>query len=229
MTRIFFTLIFILGMSNSMADDKSFYGFKWLDDDETVYVIQNKEYPKSKRIGVDLSYVKSDNSAYQNTSGLIGAVTYYFNEDYSLDFTYKLYSNSNNRDLDSLLNDKDTKPLVRIIDSAMLVHFSWIPFYGKLNTLDKIIYMDWGVGGGFGKFTTKSNYKTFLDENVAFRLQPEENYGFNIRTFFKFYMTRQWNFGIEYHTTGVKAITSATLAEEVIFFNDILVTLGYMF
>jgi len=42
-------------------------------------------------------------------------------------------------------------------------------------------------------------------------------------------MTRQWNFGIEYHTTGFNAITSASLKEEVIFFNDILLTLGYMF
>jgi len=161
MTRIIFTMFLIVLSSNSFADDKSFYGFKWLDDDETVYVIQNKEYPKSGRVGIDLSYVKSENSAYQNSSGLVAALTYYFNEDYSLDFTYKAYSNSNNRDLDTLVNVRSTKPLFRIVDNSMMVHFSWIPFYGKLNTLDKIIYMDWGIGAGFGKFSTKSNYKTF--------------------------------------------------------------------
>ncbi|MBT7609383.1 MAG: hypothetical protein HN576_06490 [Bacteriovoracaceae bacterium] len=228
MARIFFTVIFLIFAMNSFANDKSFYGFKWLDDDETVYVIQNKEYPKAKRIGVDLSYVNSDSTAYQNTAGLVAAITYYFNEEYSLDVTYKIYSNSNNRDIESLLNQNSIKPLVRVIDSALLIHFNWIPFYGKLNMLNKILYMDWGIGIGAGQFTSKSNYKTFEDTS-PFLLQPEDNVGINIRSFFKFYMSRKWNFGFEYHSTGVQAITSSALNEEIIWFNDVMLTIGYMF
>jgi outer membrane beta-barrel protein len=229
MTRIFFTVYLLLFVSNAMGNDKSFYGFKWLDDDETVYVIQNKEYPKAKRFGFDLSYVKSDSTAYQNTSGAVGALTYYFSEDYALDVTYKIYSNSNNRDIESLLNQNSIKPLVRVIDTALLVHFNWIPFYGKLNMLNKILYMDWGIGFGVGQFATKSNYKTFENPAVQFLLQSEDNVGINIRSYFKFYMTRKWNFGVEYHSTGVQAITSSTLNEEIIWFNDVMLTLGYMF
>ena len=186
MTRIFFTTLLFLLTTNAIANDKSFYGFKWLDDDETVYVIQNKEYPKAKRIGVDLSYVNSDSTAYQNTSGLVAALTYYFSEDYSLDLTYKMYTNSNNRDIDSLLNQNSIKPLVRVVDTATLVHFNWIPFYGKLNMLNKILYMDWGIGIGFGQFTTQSNYKTFEDKDVAFSLEPEDNVGITLEHFSNF-------------------------------------------
>ena len=46
-----------IALSSVFADEKSLYDFKWLDEDEKVYVIQNKEYVKSGSFGIDLSLI----------------------------------------------------------------------------------------------------------------------------------------------------------------------------
>ena len=82
-------LTFILTLTSlaCFADEKSLYDFKWLDEGEKVYVIQNKEYVKARSIGLDLSIIDSNSSPYQDTSGFSLSLAYYFSETWSNQLT----------------------------------------------------------------------------------------------------------------------------------------------
>lgn len=214
-----------------LAGEKSLYEFKWLDEGEKVYVIQNKEHVKSGRLGMDLSFADSQGSPYQDTSAFALTVVYYFSEDWSLDFTYKQYSNSDSADLTNLLESYETeiKPLIRRIDAAKIVHINWIPFYGKINTFNKIFFFDFGVGLGFGQFDTAGNYKTFLEKNKSITLEEDVDTGVNLRTFFKFFLGDGLTFGFEYNLSAVQTILQQDGDKETFYYNDIVGSIGYMF
>lgn len=226
-----YLLLPMLIITSSMAAENSLYEFKWLDEGEKVYVIQNKEYVKSGNIGFDLSIIDSNSSPYQDTSGFAFSITYYLSENWSLDFTYKQYNNSDSADLENLLNmpDGQVKPLIRRIDAAKLIHINWIPFYGKINTFNKIFFFDWGVGLGFGQFDTAGNYKTFLQKNISITYEEESDTGFNFRSFFKFYIGKNTTMGFEYNLTGVQTILNQDESKEILYYNDITASIGYMF
>lgn len=222
-------LIFLFANSSS-ADDKSLYDFKWLDDGEKVYVIQNKEYAKTGRIGLDLSLVDSDSSPFQDTTGFVGVITYYFSENWSVDFTYKQYNNQDSGDLNNLLNQiaDGVVPIIRKINSATLVHVNWIPFYGKINTFNSIYFFDWGFGLGLGQFNTEGNWQTF-DDNVGLLFAEDQDTGFNIRSYAKFYTRKNVTFGIEYNLTGVNTVKDPQGESATLFFADIMGSIGYIF
>jgi hypothetical protein len=50
----------------------------------------------------------------------------------------------------------------------------WSPFYGKINTFNKIIYFDWAFGLGMGSFETESNATTVAISNVSDRYIKEK-------------------------------------------------------
>lgn len=216
---------------NLFAADKSLYDFKWLDEGETVYVVQNKEYIKAKSFSLDLSYLTSDSSPYQDTTGFSATITYYLTENFSLDYTYKSYNNEDNSDLDNLreATTPSVKPIIRKIDSAQLIHFNWIPFYGKINTFNRIFFFDWGLGLGVGSFETQGNYKTFSQSNIPLTYEKSTDSGFNIRSYFKFFTKAHMTFGFEYNLSGVNTIKDPDGKEELLWYTDILATVGYLF
>lgn len=213
-----------------IADDKSLYDFKWLDEGEKVYVIQNKEYIKSGRFGIDLSLVDSDSSPFQDTTGFTGSLTYYFSEAFSIDVTFKQYSNEDSGDLSNLLNQigDGVVPIIRKVNSATLVHLNWIPFYGKINTFNRIFFFDWGVGVGVGQFNTEGNWETF-DQNEGLVFSQDQDNGFNLRSFAKFYGGDHFTFGIEYNLTGIDTIKDPEGKSAYLFFADIMGSVGYIF
>lgn len=231
MKKTIYLTILICFSLTALAEDKSLYDFKWLDEGEEVYVIQNKEYVKSGRIGIDLSIVDSDSSPFQDTGGFVGSIAYYLAEKWSLDITYKQYSNSDSGDLNNLLNQigNGIKPIIRKIDTATLLHINWIPFYGKINTFNRIFFFDWGLGFGFGQFETQGNWQTFDVTNIGLTYEKDTDTGFNFRSFAKFYTRNNITMGFEYNLTGVDTIKDPNGKRAILYFADILGTVGYMF
>jgi hypothetical protein len=224
-------ILLSLFTTKSYSDDSSLYEFKWLDEGETVYVIQNKEHVKANSLGIDFSFIDSNSSPYQDSSGFLAAFTYYFSERWSMDFTFKQYNNADSDDLTNLLSadTNQVKPLVRRIDGAKIIHLNWIPFYGKINTFNKIFFFDWGLGAGFGQFNYSVNNETFLKKTIKFNLVEQTDTGFNFRSFLKFYTRSSMTMGFEYNLSGVNTIKSADGAKEILFYNDIMGTIGYIF
>ncbi len=48
------SFLVIFYTSFSLAGEKDLYDFQWLDPDKSVYVLQNKIYPKNKTFYVDI-------------------------------------------------------------------------------------------------------------------------------------------------------------------------------
>jgi outer membrane beta-barrel protein len=226
-------IIAIFGLIISVqtyASKEDLYKFNWLDEDEVVYVLQNKEFPKDGRVGMDLFLYDSASSTYQSTLGFGLAISYSFSESWGIDVTYKSYSNSNNTDLENLLGLGDgTKPLIRKVDSAQLFHINWTPFYGKVNAFNQIFYLDWGIGIGGGQYATQTNYKTFEDKNVPLTFFEEGVAGFNFKTFFRFYTSESFNFGLQYELAGFSAIIDSAGTEDFVMYNDLSFFMGYLF
>ncbi len=226
---LFLTAVFnILFVNVSYAAADNLYNFNWLDDGEVVYVIQNKEFPKAGRLGFDLHLIDGENVAYTDVGGFGAQLVYYFNEDWGIDLIYKKYSNDNNQDLNSLIGDLNTKPLVHRVESAILAHIDWIPFYGKINTFNRIFYFDWGFGVGAGKLDILTNHDTFNQKNIPLTFKPESVTGFDIRSFFRFYAHKNFNFGLEYDLTFFDTVVDAAGTKDRVVVNDILFTIGFM-
>lgn len=218
-----------LWIFQARGEEDSIYNFNWLDDDETVYVIQNKEYPTKGRFELNLSFIDSDHTPYQSSYALSGGVGYYFTEVFSVDVSYRNYINSNNNDFKSLTGTIGKKPLLRIVDSSTFVNFNYLPFYGKINTLNKIFYFYWGIGLGLGQFETRTNHPTFTDETKPVTYIGENLFGYSAKTYFKFFLAQNWNFGIELDIFAFKAIEDANGAEGLKIYNDIAFNFGYLF
>lgn len=225
------TLLLLVITGNLYANSDSIYEFKWLDEGEKVYVIQNKEHVKSGGLGVDFSIIDSDSSPYQDTTGFAFALTYYFSENWSVDATYKQYSNSDSADLTNLIsaNTSGIKPIIRKVNAAKLLHINWIPFYGKINTFNKIFFFDWGLGVGLGQFDTQGNYQTFKQTNIDITFIDEVDSGYSFRSFVKFYSRSGYTMGFEYNLVGIDTIKDPDGAKSIHYYTDIMATVGYIF
>ena len=104
-----------------------------------------------------------------------------------------------------------------------------LPFYGKINTLNKIFYFYWGIGAGVGNFQTRTNWETFDNKDVPVTYEKEEVFGFNTKTFVKFFLAENWNFGIEIDIYFFSAANDADGNKGMIVFNDTSLNFGYLF
>ena len=231
MKKLIYTGIVCLLSLNIFASDESLYDFKWLDEGEKVYVIQNKEFTKAGSLGINVSVVQSDSSAFQNTSGFVGTISYYPSENWSLDITYKQYENSDSDDLTNLLTQigGGIKPIIRKINTASLLHVNWIPFYGKLNTFNRVVFFDWGLGLGVGQFETEGNWKTFDQTNIGITYEAETDTGFNFKSFIQFYTQAGITLGLEYNLTGVDTIKDPNGVSQLLYYVDLMASVGYLF
>lgn len=221
--------ILLLNFIHCFAGEANLYNFDWIEKNEKVYIIQNKEFIKTKRVGLDLGFMQSDSSPFQSTRGVSAAIVYYFSEEYSIDLTYVQYLNSDNEDLDNLIDANNTKPLIRKINSAKLFHFNWIPFYGKINVFDKIFFLDAGLGFGFGKFSTQGNYKTFLIPNKKVEYVSEDDTGGSFKLFGKFHVSRRFNVTFDYGLKVVQTIKSPDQQKSLLYYNDLGLSFGVLF
>jgi outer membrane beta-barrel protein len=214
-----------------IAGEDSVYKFNWLDNDEEIFIIQNKEYIKSGRVSIDGVLINNESSPYQDTLGFAASLSYYFNEEWSIDYTYKSYSNTESKDYTNLVSayDSSVKPLVSKVESAQILHINWVPFYGKLNTFNKIIFFDWGVGLGAGTFQTASNWQTFDDPTVALTFESASDSGFNFKTFFRFHLTEHMSFGIQYDVSRIETIRNPAGTKDTLTFSELAFFLGYIF
>ena len=104
-----------------------------------------------------------------------------------------------------------------------------IIFYGKMNTFNSIYFFDFGVGLGAGQYKTRSNWETFQDTTLTTVYNKESNLGFNLKSFFKIYLSPHVNFGLEYDYSGVKGIVNVQKKEEIIYFTDLMLSVGFLF
>lgn len=190
---------------NTHAGEKSLYDFLWLDPDKKVYVLQNKLYKKEYTWYADIGYLSNFTSKFQDTRGLQFKTGYYFHEEWGIELFYNHYSNSNNDELSSIKHVNMVEPFMRRFNSTYGALLVWSPFYGKINTFNKIYYFDWSFGAGMGKINAESNLKTAAVSSVQSRFEKETYTAGILKTNVKFHVTENVHLGIEYMWTGYNA------------------------
>lgn len=196
----------VFGSINTYAGEEDLYDFLWLDPDKTVYVLQNKLYPKEKSLYLDLGYISNITSTFQETSGIQLKLGYFITEDWGIELSHMQYSNTTNSAKDSVQIVTGTVPFIRRPISSNAIYLIYSPFYGKINTFNKIFYFDWSFGIGTGSYVMESNLNT-SELKTEDRYDTENYTPLHLKTTFKFHINKRFNVGIEFINTNFEAAT----------------------
>lgn len=194
-------IMLMLMSKETKAGEESLYDFLWLDPDKSVYVLQNKLYKKEHSFYADLGYISNFTSKFQDTNGFALKAGYYIHEEWGLELFYHQYSNRNNDDFRNVRLINEAEPFIRRMNSTYGAAIIWSPFYGKINTFNKIFYFDWSFGAGLAKVNTDSNLKTVRLNNVENRYDKASYNGAILKTKVKFHLKENIHLGVEYMNT----------------------------
>lgn len=223
-------LALMLISKNTHAGEKSLYDFLWLDPDKKVYVLQNKLYKKENSFYFDLGYVANMTSKFQDTQGFSFKGGYYFHEEWGIEGFYQQYSNRNNDDFRNVQLINQAEPFVRRMNATYGAVLIWSPFYGKINTFNKIYYFDWSFGAGYSKIDASSNIKTVRQNNVANKYEKESYNGGVLKTKVKFHISENVHLGLEYMNTYYMAPGPKNPKSDKLRTNtDLIFSVGFSF
>lgn len=218
---------------NAIADEGDLYKFLWLDPDKKVYVLQNKLYKKSKTIYTQLGYLSALSGEYQDTSGINFRTGYYLNEEWAVEGFYNSYSNKNNDAYDNLQRINQSVPFIRRLNSSYGLMGVWSPFYGKINTFNKIIYFDWSFGLGLAKIDTESNKDTVSLPTQSSTFTSESYTGAIAKTGLRVHASKRWFIGIDLQRTMYKApgpvINNIPSSSKLRGTTDAILSVGFSF
>jgi len=157
--KLFITLSFF-GSTFLYAGQKDIYNFKWLDQSKKVYVLQDKIHENKGRVYLNVGYGSSELSKFNSTTNLHGNLGVYMGEEWALEGFFSNYTNKNNDAYEAInvqikeQTGRDVFPHVVKIKQMYGLNLMYSPFYGKINTFNKIFYLDWsfGIGGAMSKY-----------------------------------------------------------------------------
>jgi hypothetical protein len=156
-----FLLLSLTLSTQAFASEKDIYEFSWLDPDKEVYVLQNKKYKKAGHFHVNAGGGITTSGAFVSSTAIQGRVGYFISEDWGLEGIYSKNSGKENDTAQGVRNvnggGTGTTPFRRIVDSYMGAMIIWAPFYSKINTFNKIVYMDWIFGLGYAQLKEHNN------------------------------------------------------------------------
>ena len=229
--RLLFALFFfIFTTAQVRAGEKSLYDFLWLDPDKKVYVLQNKLYKKEHSFYADVGYLSNFTSKFQDTNGYALRAGYFFHEEWGVELYYNQYSNSNNSEWERIRAVNGADPFVRRMNRSMGAFVIWSPFYGKINTFNKIYYFDWSFGLGMGKIEAESNLKTVSDANLVSSFEKESYSAVAWKTNFKFHINENTHLGVEWVQHHYKAPSAKDPKTDLLRTNqDLIFSIGWSY
>lgn len=207
MIKKFLSITISLMSLSLSASDKDLYDFLWLDQDKKVFVLQNKLFEKKHTFYTDIAYTGLLTGEFQDTSGFKAYAGYWLSEEFSIELIYGQYSNGNNAAYDSVVAVTGAEPFIRRPLQMTSIFINWAPFYGKINTFNKIFYFDLIMGVGTGVLTTESNIKN-VDDTSVFGTYDEESYNpLQMKAEFRFHANQRLHLGFEFMSSFYNAYT----------------------
>jgi outer membrane beta-barrel protein len=224
-------LALILMMTKELqAGEKSLYDFLWLDPDKKVYVLQNKLFKKEHTFYADVGYMSNFTSKFQTTTGFTVRTGFYLHEEWGIELMMNTYSNSNNDEFRNVQSLNGGEPFIRRLNSSYGALAIWSPFYGKINTFNRIFYFDWSFGAGLAKIDAESNLKSVVNEDVKTTFKKESYTGAILKTNFKFHLTENVHLGVEYMNTYYQAPGPRNPKSDKLRTNtDVILSVGFSF
>lgn len=196
MKRFFIIFLSLILIPLSFAGEDSTYTFSWLDRDKEVYVLQNRKYRKKGHFIFHAGYGKTTSGAFTTGSAIQGKIDYFFHEEYGFGLVYTKNDGEENTTAESLRGTTGTsgaRPFRRITQNYMGAMFLWSPFYSKVNTFNKIIYLDWIIGVGYGSLDEKNN----KDELIQRTNMPDVSQSHN---------GPMWSFGALFYLSKMMSV-----------------------
>jgi outer membrane beta-barrel protein len=213
------------------ANEKDVYEFSWLDPDKEVYVLQNRKFRKSNHLQLNVGGGVTTSGAFVDATSIQGRVGYFFNEDFGLEGIYSMNSGKEN---DTALGVRNaggpgSKPFRRIIDNYSGALILWSPFYSKINTFNKIIYMDWIFGLGYAQVKEHNN-RLEVQPSASSTVQTVESHsGLAWDVGMKFYIDDSFSVRTDLTSIYYSAIKATSTASAYYSNFDATVSLGYAF
>ncbi|MEI8346284.1 MAG: outer membrane beta-barrel domain-containing protein, partial [Pseudomonadota bacterium] len=188
------------------ASETSVYSFTWLDPDKEVYVLQNRKYRKVHKLHISAGYGMTTSGAFVTSSAVQGRLGFFALEDWGAEF---VYSKNNGKENETALavrhngsSGAGAIPFRRIVDNYMGGLLQWSPFYAKINTFNKVVYMDWILGAGYAKLQeTNNRLYVRTPSDPGNHETTEDHNGPMWGTAFKFYLTEY--FYVRLDLTGI--------------------------
>jgi len=221
--------LILLIPNRSRSSERDLYDFRWLDQDKKVFVLQNKEYTKDNTFYFDFSYLSNLSSTFQDTKGFQAKTGYYFHEEWAFELTFIDYSNKNNDAYNNLRRVNATIPFQRKMDKSYGGTVIYAPFYGKVNTFNKIYYFDWYFGLGVLGIDAVSNAKSSSNPNSE-AFSKEHFTGGLAKTGLKFHANKNWHLNLEIQNTYFKGYGPVPGSSKKLNTNtDIMFGIGFSF
>jgi outer membrane beta-barrel protein len=192
-------------LKNTHGAEDDLYDYLWLDPDKKVYVLQNKVFKKEGKFYANMGFTLGLNSDFQDRNGMQFKMGYYITEEWAVEVLYHQFSNQDNDAFKSLRRVNGSIPFVRRVDRKFGALGVWSPFYGKINTFNKIIYFDWSFALGLGQIQTSSNATTVSSASTADIYNDETNLAILGKTAFRIHATKNVHVGLEYHRDHYRA------------------------
>jgi len=228
-----FLLLSLFSSVKTYASEGDGYDFSWLDPDKEVFVLQNRKFRKSGKVHMNAGAGITTSGAFVDAKAFQGRVGYFFKEEYGFEFVYSLNSGSENDTAASVRNSggAGSFPFRRIVDNYMGAMFLWSPFYTKINTFNKVVYMDWILGIGFAKLSETNNRNEITTSGGDTTLTKESHTGVMWDIGAKFYLSQRWSLKLDLTTVHYQALEAKTVgAQEQWYTNyDLTVAVGINF
>ncbi len=223
---VFIFLSFIGGQTAYSAEGDT-YSFSWLDPDKEVFVLQNRKYRKKGKFHFNAGYGITTNGAFVNSTLIQGRVGYFFLEEWGFEAIYAKHSGEENDTAKSVR--QTTVPFRRIVDGYRGAMILWSPFYAKINTFNKIIYVDWMLGLGMAELEEMNNHLTVLN-SINTEASTEIHNGLLWDTALKFFLDENWEIRVDLTVVHYKAKQATVEAKEEWYSNwDASLSLGLSF
>ncbi|MGZ3789631.1 MAG: outer membrane beta-barrel domain-containing protein [Bacteriovorax sp.] len=228
-----FLLLSLLVTSKLFASEKDIYEFSWLDPDKEVYVLQNRKYRKAGHLHVNAGGGITTSGAFVDSTAIQGRAGYFMTEDFGLE---GLYSKNSGKENDTAKGVRSsgpqgtgTTPFRRIVDNYWGIMALWSPFYSKINTFNKIVYMDWIFGVGYSQLKEKNNKLAFQSAALANQETTESHSGIIWEAGLKFYLDQSFSVRTDLTAVHYSANNISTPGTTLKSNYDATVSLGYSF
>lgn len=230
MPKVLVVLITIIMSLSLHASDKDLYDFLWLDQDKKVFVLQNKLYENKNSFYADIGLTSSLTGAFQDSIGFKVYTGFFFTEEWSVELLYGQYSNSDNEAIKIVRSKSDVDAFIRRPVSMTSIFLNWTPFYGKINTFNKIFYFDFTMGVGTGIYNMESNIETVIKEQEVSTFQSETFTPLQFKFEVKFHANKRIHLGAEVMTSIINAETPNSRPNKKIDqFNEYSIKVGISF
>ena len=217
------------------AGTENTYDFSWLDPDKEIFVLQNRRYRKDDRFNIGLGTGFTTSGAFVDSFNFQLRSSYFFQEELGIELLYASNSGKENDTAEAVRNPggAGSTPFRRIIDSYLAAYISWSPFYAKINTFNKIIYLDWILNVGYAYMSEENNKNEVLTGSVGnYTLLEESHHCLSWDVGLKFYLNQNFDIRVDLTALHYQATSALNLVEENknwYSHYDATISLGYSF